>query len=140
MQEDIDLDIVNGLSKGMVKHLDIVFTDLDDTGLTARMPVVEETQQPFGILHGGATAALAETVGSFASYLLVRHDKKTSVGMEINAQHLRSVRNGFVHAKALPVHLGRKIHVWDIRVTDDSERLVAICKLTNMIIDTSENG
>ena len=135
INEEIDLNVMNSMARGMVKHLDIEFTAIDEEGITASMPVSEKAQQPFGILHGGATAALAETVGSFASYLIVKNDGKTSVGMEINAQHLRSVTEGSVHAKAVPVHLGRKIHVWDIRVTDDKERLIAICKLTNMIID-----
>ncbi|NND95366.1 MAG: hotdog fold thioesterase [Flavobacteriales bacterium] len=138
--ENIDLKQANELASGMVKHLDITFTEVDKNGLTASMPVDDRTIQPFGVLHGGATAALAETVGSFASHLIVMSQGKTSIGMEINAQHLRSVRSGRVHAKAEPVHLGRKIHVWDIRVKDDDNRLIAICKLTNMIIDKIENG
>lgn len=140
IKEEIDLEQINALARGMVKHMDIRFTVADAEGLTASMPVNEQSVQPFGILHGGATATLAETVGSFASYILVKDDGKSSVGMEINAQHLRSVKEGSVHAKAVPVHLGRKIHVWDIRVTDDQKRLIAICKLTNMIIDTAAHG
>lgn len=137
--EGIDLVQMNDMARGMVKHMDIQFTEIDDSGLVASMPVNENSQQPFGILHGGATATLAETVGSFASYLLVKDQGKASVGMEINAQHLRSVKNGKIHAKAEAVHLGRKIHVWDIRVKDDKNRLIAICKLTNMIIDKPNN-
>ncbi|MCL4143661.1 UNVERIFIED_CONTAM: hypothetical protein GTU68_063756 [Idotea baltica] len=137
IKEKIDLDHINSLAKGMVKHMDISFTAIDDEGLTASMPVDERSHQPFGLLHGGATAALAETVGSFASYALVHKEGKQTVGVEVTAQHLRAVRSGHVHAKALPVHIGRKIHVWDIRVKDDEERLIALCKLTVMVVDSN---
>ncbi len=135
IEEELDLAQINALARGMVKHMGIVFTAVDDEGLTASMPVEESSHQPFGILHGGATATLAETVGSFASYALVHKQGKHTVGMEVTAQHLRSVKAGHIHAKALPVHVGRKVHVWDIRVKDDAERLIALCKLTVMVID-----
>ena len=137
IKDKLDLEQINSLARGMVKHMGIVFTDVDDEGLTASMPVEDRSHQPFGLLHGGATATLAETVGSFASYALVHKEGKQTVGMEVTAQHLRGVRSGTIHAKAIPVHLGRKIHVWDIRVKDDEDRLVALCKLTVMVIDSN---
>jgi len=137
IEEKIDLNQINALAQGMVKHMGITFTAVDDDGLTASMPVEDRSHQPFGILHGGATATLAETVGSFASYVLVQKEGKQTVGMEVTAQHLRAVRTGDIHAKAVPVHIGRKIHVWDIRVKDDEERLIALCKLTVMVIDSN---
>jgi 1,4-dihydroxy-2-naphthoyl-CoA hydrolase len=97
------------------------------------MPVDERTHQPFGLLHGGATATLAETVGSFASYLTVDKKKEITVGVEVTAQHLRSAKSGFVYAKAIPVHLGRVLHVWDIRVKNEEDKLIALCKLSVMV-------
>lgn len=137
IEEELDLDVINSMASNMLKHLDIRFTKSDDEGLTASMPVDHRTQQPFGLLHGGATATLAETVGSFASYLLVHKEEKNTVGMEVTAQHLRAVRSGHIHAKAVPVHIGRKVHVWDIRVKDDEERLIALCKLTVMVVEAN---
>ena len=130
---EIDLTQVNAMANGMVKHLGIEFTAIDDDGLTARMPVDIRTHQPFGLLHGGATATLAETVGSFASYLAVDRETEFTVGVEVTAQHIRSVRTGFVYAKAIPVHLGSILHVWDIRVKDEEDRLIALCKLSVMV-------
>jgi 1,4-dihydroxy-2-naphthoyl-CoA hydrolase len=132
-KKDIDIAEVNKMATGMVKHLGIEFTEIDAEGLSAKMSVEERTHQPFGLLHGGATAALAETVGSFASYLTVDHEKEFTVGIEVTAQHLKSVRSGFVHAKAYPVRLGKILHVWDIRVRDDEGQLIALCKLSVMV-------
>ncbi len=132
-KKEIEIDHVNKMATGMVKHLGIEFTEIDEEGLTARMPVEERTHQPFGVLHGGATAALAETVGSFASYLTVDHEKEFTVGIEITAQHLKSVRSGYVYAKAYPVRLGKILHVWDIRVRDEEGQLIAWCKLSVMV-------
>jgi 1,4-dihydroxy-2-naphthoyl-CoA hydrolase len=130
---DIDLARINATANGMIKHLGIEFTAIDERSLTARMPVDERTHQPFGLLHGGATATLAETVGSFASYLTVDREKEFTVGVEITAQHIRSARSGFVYAKAIPVHLGRILHVWDIRVNNEEDKLIALCKLSVMV-------
>lgn len=132
--EGIDLQSLNGFNTGLAAHLGIRITGIDDTGMEADMPVDERTCQPFGILHGGATAALAETVGSFASFLTIDPDNFRTVGMEIHAQHLRSVSSGMVFARAEPIHLGRKVQVWSIRVTDEDKRLIAICKLNVMVI------
>jgi 1,4-dihydroxy-2-naphthoyl-CoA hydrolase len=119
----------------MLEHLDIRF-GVDDQGrLQASMPVDHRTHQPMGLLHGGATAALAETLGSVGSALLIDLTRQAPVGMEVTANHLRGVREGRVTATGELVHLGSKTHVWDIRVHDDAGRLCAICRLTNMIID-----
>jgi len=132
-QGEIDLKKVNDLANGMVKHLGIEFTAIDEEGLSARMPVDHRTHQPFGLLHGGATATLAETVGSFASYCAVDRENEITLGVEVTAQHIRSVREGFVYAKAIPVNLGKVLHVWEIKVKDEEDRLVALCKLTVIV-------
>lgn len=119
----------------LVAHLDIHF-GLDAEGrLQASMPVDARTHQPMGLLHGGATAALAETLGSVGSAMLIDLRTQGTVGMEITANHLRGVKEGRVTATGDLVHQGQKTHLWDIRVHDEAGRLIAICKLTNMIID-----
>lgn len=102
--------------------------------LSIRMPVDHRTHQPYGLLHGGASCALAETVGSVASYFVINPDKFICVGLEINANHVRAVREGFVTATAHPVHLGASTHVWDIRIKDDHDKLVCISRLTVAIL------
>lgn len=106
----------------------------DRGGLVVHMPVDERTFQPMRQLHGGATAALAETFGSVASALLVGIGARSVVGVELNANHLRAVRSGTVYAKGELLHHGRTTHVWDIRVFNDQDELVAACRLTNLII------
>jgi 1,4-dihydroxy-2-naphthoyl-CoA hydrolase len=118
----------------MGTFLDIEFTDIGDNHLTARMPVNEKTRQPYGILHGGASVVLAETVGSVASYLVVDHGKFLTVGQEINANHLRAVREGFVTATCTPLHIGGGSHVWDIRLKDDQGRLTCVSRLTVAVL------
>lgn len=119
----------------MGEHLNIVFTAFDDNSLTATMPVDHTTKQPFGLLHGGASVALAETVGSTAANLCVDPDQSLCVGMEINANHVRAVRQGLVQATARPRHLGRRSQVWEIEITDTSDRLVCISRLTMAVVD-----
>ncbi len=119
----------------LVEHLDIHF-GVDVQGrLQASMPVDERTHQPMGLLHGGATAALAETLGSVGSAMLIDLKTQATVGMEITANHLRGVKEGRVTATGELVHQGSKTHVWDIRVHDGTGKLIAICRLTNMIIE-----
>jgi len=118
----------------MGTHLGIEFTRVGEDELEARMPVDERTRQPFGILHGGASVVLAETLGSVASHLVVGHGDRMPVGLEVNANHLRSVSDGFVTAVCRPVHLGRTTHVWDIRLHDDKGRATCISRLTVAII------
>lgn len=118
----------------MGDHLGIEFTEVGEDYLKARMPVDHRTKQPYGLLHGGASAALAETLGSVASALVVDHSKFNCVGIEINANHLRGVREGFVTGIVKPLHIGKTTHVWDIRIYDDHEKLICVSRLTVAII------
>ncbi len=130
-QEIKDLIVLNALGKNsMGEHLGIEFTEIGDDYLKASMPVDHRTKQPFGLLHGGASCALAETVGSVASALVIDPLHQKCVGLEINANHMRAVREGIVTATAKPLHLGATTHVWDIRITDAQDRLVCISRLT----------
>jgi 1,4-dihydroxy-2-naphthoyl-CoA hydrolase len=117
----------------MVQHLGIEFTEVGDDFLEARMPVDARTLQPFGLLHGGASATLAETLGSIGAYHCI-DETKACVGLEINANHIRAARSGWVTGRAMPLHLGRTTHVWEIRITDDLGDLTCISRLTMMIL------
>lgn len=132
---DYNLDEINRRGANtMVEHLDIVFTSMGANYIEAAMPVDERTKQPLGLLHGGASVALAETVGSTAANLCVDFDRAFCVGMEINANHVRSVKSGRVTARAEPIHLGRTSHVWSIRIMDERNRLVCISRLTMAVV------
>lgn len=122
-------------SGNMGDHLGIEWTEFGDDYLIARMPVDHRTVQPFGLLHGGASCVLAETLGSVAATFCIDPTKQLAVGLEINANHIRSVRNGFVYGKVTPVHVGRSTHVWDIRITDEEQKLVCVSRLTVAIKD-----
>ncbi len=117
-----------------VAHLGIHFSAIGDDWLEATMPVDERTKQPAGILHGGATALLAETVGSVASVLIIDWPQQQAVGIELNISHLRSISEGVVIGRAAPIRIGRRTHVWDIRVRDEGDRLIAVARLTMAII------
>ena len=116
--------------KGLLKTLRIKFTDVGNDFLTASMPVNENVYQPDGILHGGATVALAETVGSAAVGVLTKNPNLTIRGIEINANHIKSVKKGNVTATARPIHLGKTIQLWEIRTVDEQNQLISISKLT----------
>ncbi len=136
MKPNITPDMLNaGSQQSLVSHLGIEFIEVGPDFLRAKMPVDERTVQPFGLLHGGASVALAETVGSVASSLQIDLNEQVCVGMEINANHVRSVRSGYVYGTARPIHLGRKTHIWEIKITDDAENLVSVSRLTMMILD-----
>jgi 1,4-dihydroxy-2-naphthoyl-CoA hydrolase len=115
-------------------HIGIRITEIGDDYLRGTMPVDERTRQPFGRLHGGASVALAEELGSFASNLCLDTSREVAVGLEINANHLRGARDGIVTGTARPLHLGRTSHVWEIRIEDDKQRLVCIARLTIAVI------
>lgn len=117
-----------------METLGIVYTDFGEDFVEATMPVNSRVHQPAGLLHGGATAALAESLGSLGSFILVGDSAAGVVGIEINANHIRSVKEGIVTARGKLLHKGRKTHVWDIRVTDEADRLISVCRLTNMIL------
>jgi len=118
--------------------LGIEFTEIGADFLAAKMPVNERTHQPAGILHGGASVVLAETVGSVASYLIIDSRKYLAVGLEVNANHLRPVKSGFVTAICKPIHIGAKTHVWDIKITDDRGKLNCVSRLTVAIIPNNQ--
>ena len=110
------------------------FTEIGANFLKARMPVDNRTRQPYGLLHGGASVALAETLGSVASAFVIDRDRYYCVGLEINANHLRPVKEGYVYGTATPLHLGKTTHVWDIRIHDEREKLVCVSRLTVAIL------
>ena len=118
----------------MTEYIGIEFTELGENYIKAKMPVDRRTCQVYGILHGGASATLAETVGSIGSGLVLNPETHFCVGLEINANHVRSVRSGFVHAQATPLHLGASTHIWDIKLFDDSQKLICVSRLTVAIL------
>ena len=120
---------------GLGPHLGIELTEAGDDYLKGRMPVDERTVQPYGVLHGGASVALAETLASIASAATLDLRKQTAVGLEINANHLRGVRKGWVTGIARPVHLGRTTHVWEIRMFDEDDKPTCISRCTTAIVD-----
>ena len=122
----------------MGEHLGIQFTELGENFIKATMPVNDRTKQPYGLLHGGASAALAETLGSAASALVIDLSKWICVGLEINANHIRAVKEGLVTATCTPIHLGASTHVWDIRITDEKNKLVCVSRLTVAILKKRE--
>jgi len=133
---DFTLDEINALNEGNLgRHLGIEFTGIGSDTLTAVMPVEGRTKQPTGLLHGGASLALAEHIGSVAANLCVDPKGKTCVGQEINANHLRGVRSGMVTGVARPVHLGSRSQVWEIRISAEDGKLVCISRLTMAVID-----
>ena len=118
----------------MGEHLAMEWVAIGDDYLKMRMPVDERTKQPYGILHGGASCALAETVGSIASHYVIDNEKFVCVGLEINANHVRSARIGYVTATCTPIHIGSSTHVWDIKIHDDAEKLICVSRLTVAIL------
>jgi 1,4-dihydroxy-2-naphthoyl-CoA hydrolase len=118
----------------MAELLNIQFTEIGTNYLKATMPVCTKTHQPHGLLHGGASAALAETIGSVASWLAIDNEKQMCVGIEINCNHLRAKKNGIVTATAEPLHIGGTTHVWDVKIRDEKEKLVCISRLTVAIL------
>jgi uncharacterized protein (TIGR00369 family) len=124
---------LNAASKNtLMETLSIEIVDYGDDFLVARMPVTPRVHQPDGVLHGGATAALAESVGSFASHIFIDTENLFVRGLEITANHLKSISQGYVYAKATFLHKGRTTQLLDIRVTDDDENLISICKLSTI--------
>ncbi|MEM6842561.1 MAG: hotdog fold thioesterase [Bacteroidota bacterium] len=133
---NISIDRINKMGKGnMVEHLGIEFIKVHTDGLTARMPVDHRTHQPMGLLHGGASVVLAETVGSVASHLCVDTEKYYCVGLDINANHLKAVSQGYVYGTAKALHIGRRTHVWEIRVINENQQLVCISRLTMAVVE-----
>jgi 1,4-dihydroxy-2-naphthoyl-CoA hydrolase len=134
-KKDLQLHEITALAKGtMSEFLGIEFTEIGTGFLKGHMPVDARTRQPYGLLHGGASCVLAETLGSVASALVIDPDKFICVGLEINANHVRGVREGLVTGIVTPLHLGGTTHVWDIKIHDQREKLVCVSRLTVAIL------
>lgn len=130
-----DISTLESGIKTMAHFLSMEWVELGDDYLVMRMPVDERTKQPYGLLHGGASCALAETVGSLASHFVINTEKNICVGLEINANHVRSASGGYVTATCTPLHIGSSTHVWDIKIHDDKKKLVCISRLTVAILE-----
>jgi 1,4-dihydroxy-2-naphthoyl-CoA hydrolase len=125
----------NEFSKNtLMQTLEIEFIDAGEDFLKAKMPVNSKVHQPMGLLHGGATVALAESVGSAASMLFINSQEYEIRGIEISANHLKSKKEGVIFGTARIIHKGRSIHLWEIKITDEEDNLISLCKLTNMIL------
>ena len=133
--KNITLESLNKrLENTLATHLGMEVTEFGDHYLIMKMPVDERTIQPLGLLNGGASMALAETVGSLAANITMPDDK-ACVGLDINGNHIRSARSGYVYSKAVPLHIGNRTHVWEIKITDETENLICIARLTVAVID-----
>ena len=133
----LSLEAIHSFSQNTISnHLGIEFIEIGTDYIVAKMPVDHRTHQPFGILHGGASVVLAETLGSIASFMCMKPEQKQhAVGLEINANHVRSVREGFVYGRVTPIHVGRTTHLWEIKITNEQNKLVCISRLTVAIVD-----
>ncbi len=129
------LEKLNSINKNtLMETLDISYVDIGEDYLVATMPVSSRVHQPMGLLHGGASVALAESVASAASYHMIDHEHQEVRGLEINANHVRSIREGTVRATAKILHKGRTTLLWEIRIEDEQQRLISLCKLTCIIL------
>ncbi len=137
MDKEKILQRLNQLNKNtLMETLDIKFIDIGENFLTAKMPVNSKVHQPFGLLHGGATAALAETVGSAASQCsLIDVKTKITVGLELNISRIKGKKKGILYAKATVIHKGKTTHLWEIKIIDEKNDLISVCKLTNIVLD-----
>ena len=136
MNKNKALQKLNDFQKNTITEvLGIEITDFGRDYFCGKMPVDHRTVQPYGLLHGGASAVLAETLGSIAGGMQVNLETQSVVGVEINCNHLRSARDGWVYGKATPVKIGRKIHVWNIEIKNEDDKLVAVSRLTLAVID-----
>lgn len=130
-----ELERLNAINKNtLMETLRIRYTEIGDDYLVATMPVDEKVHQPMGLLHGGATVALAESLGSAATMYFTKRDQVEVRGIEINANHIRSVKNGVVKATARAIHLGGRTQVWEVRIEDENEKLVSVCRLTCLVL------
>jgi 1,4-dihydroxy-2-naphthoyl-CoA hydrolase len=130
------LEMLNNLSPNtMTEHLGIVFTKIGEDSIEATMPVDHRTHQPMGLLHGGASVVLAETLGSVAATCCLDMGKQYCVGLEINANHIKSVREGIVTGTTRPIHIGKRTQVWEIKITNEQQELVCVSRITMAIID-----
>lgn len=136
INESITVNQLNEMSKNtMMEHLGIEFTAIGKDFVEAKMPVDHRHHQPYGLMHGGASVTLAETLGSVAAHCSVDASKQLTVGLEINANHIKSVRSGYVYGKATPIHIGKSTQVWSITISDEKQNLVSVSRLTVSVID-----
>lgn len=134
-KKDLSLADFEGLGKGTLgEHIGIAFSEVGADFLKATMPVDHRTKQPYGLLHGGASVALAETLGSVGAAMVVDHNHFICVGQEINANHLRSARGGFVTGIAKPIHIGANSQVWGVNIYDESNKLICISRITVAVL------
>jgi 1,4-dihydroxy-2-naphthoyl-CoA hydrolase len=134
--QEVTIQAMNQMfANTMVSHLGIEVIRMGEDFIEAKMPVDHRTHQPLGLLHGGASVSLAETLGSIAATCCIDMSKQYCVGLEINANHIKSVKSGFVFGITKPVHIGKKTHVWEIRITNEQQELVCISRITMAIID-----
>lgn len=124
----------------LMETLEIEFTDADEGFLEATMPVNSRVHQPMGLLHGGASVALAESVGSAASIMFINPELQEVRGIEISANHLRSKRDGVVTGTAKIIHKGRSLHLWEVKITDEAGKLISLCKITNMVLPRKKSN
>ncbi len=135
-KKEFTLEGINNIIEPCMPHyLGIEFIEIGDDFLVAKMPVNERTRQPMGLLHGGASVVLAETIGSVAGILCVEEDNKTVVGVEINANHLRSISKGNVFGTVKPVKIGRTLQVWNIEIKDGEGKMICVSRFTSAVID-----
>ena len=138
-RNDYTIESLNNLGKNtMAEALGMYFSEIGDNFIKLQMVVNQNVKQPYGLLHGGASAAMAETVGSVASSMCINNDKQICVGMEINCNHIKGIKEGVVTAIASPLHLGASSHVWDIRIVDENQKLVCVSRLTVAILRKRE--
>ena len=135
-----DIDSIKEVGKGNLgEHLGIELIELGDNYIKGRMPVDARTKQPTGVLHGGASAAFAESLGSIGGNLVIDMNKYTCVGLDINANHLKAVSSGYVYGIAFPFHIGKKTQVWSIEIHNEEGKLVCISRLTLAVIENQNN-
>ena len=128
-------DQLNTISKNtLLSHIGIVFTEIGEDYITAKMPVNSTTSQPMGILHGGASVTMAESIGSVGSHILIDNEKESAVGIEINSNHISGAKNGFVFGTGKMIHKGKSTHIWSIEIKDEKDKLISISRLTVMIL------
>jgi len=139
--KNVSVEDLEPLGKGtMTEHLGFEWVEIGNDFLKAKMPVDHRTIQPYGLLHGGASCVLAETIGSVASHLVIDPSEFYCVGIEINANHIRSAKEGFVYGTCSPLHIGSSTHVWDIRITNEEGKLICISRLTVAIMKKKVSG
>lgn len=139
-KEIFTVESLNTFSKNtLVEHIGIEFTDIGDDYLKATMPVDQRTHQPLGLLHGGASVVLAETLGSVGASLTLDSKKQYCVGLDINANHIKSVRTGIVEGVACPIHIGKKTQVWEIKIYNQDQDLICISRITMAILDIKKS-